>query len=250
MKALVTGMNGTVAPALARALEATGVQVVAWDRDQVPTDEPSAGRGFIKRVRPDWFFHVATGSPDWAEGVAHVCAGQGVRFLFTGSVSVFGSEQQAPLTVETVPQPDDDYGRYKLDCEQRVRAAHPDARVVRLAWQIGTEPGGNHMVDYLDRTARENGQIEANRRWVPACAFLTDTARALVEIMDSQPAGLYQLDGNPGLNFFQIATALSHLQGDPWRVVPTEGPPFDNRMMDEQIDFPPITTHFRDLPPR
>lgn len=29
-----------------------------------------------------------------------------------------------------------------------IRSVNPDARIVRLGWQIGREPGSNNMVDF------------------------------------------------------------------------------------------------------
>lgn len=142
MRALLTGMNGTVAPALAQHLSNHGHLIIRWDRSRVPIDNPDGIRAFIREARPDWFFHVATGSPGWAEWVARACAEQGVKFLFISSVSVFSPAQGGPLTVHIPPEPADDYGRYKYACEQRVRHANPDALIVRLGWQIGTTPGG------------------------------------------------------------------------------------------------------------
>ncbi|MCL4268606.1 MAG: sugar nucleotide-binding protein, partial [Anaerolineales bacterium] len=107
MKAIVTGVNGTVAPVLAKSLMAAGHMVVPWNRAQVPTDDQKAINEFIVNEHPDWFFHVANGSPDWAESVARACALNGIKFLFTSSVSVFSSAQRGPFTVNSLPQPDD-----------------------------------------------------------------------------------------------------------------------------------------------
>ena len=74
MKAIVTGMNGTVAPVLARTLIDAGHTVIAWDRSRVPTDNREAVRDFIHGEHPDWFFHVATGSPD--EITREACPGK------------------------------------------------------------------------------------------------------------------------------------------------------------------------------
>jgi dTDP-4-dehydrorhamnose reductase len=177
----------------------------------------------------------------WAEEVARACAERGVRFVFTGSVSVFGSTQRGPFAPDAVPEPDDDYGRYKLEAERRVRAAHPGAVVARLAWQIGEAPGANHLVDYLHRTAEAEGRVEASTRWVPACAFLDDTAAALVGLAERGAPGLYHLDGNPGLSLYEIAIALNRLHGAPWTVVPVEEPDRDTRMVDHRISTRPIT---------
>jgi len=120
MKALLTGMNGTVAPALAGLLEKKGHQVTAWNRDAVPTDDLEAGERFILSERPDWFCQIATGSPDWIENTARVCKEHGIPFLFTGSVSVFDGGKSGPFPVDHEMDAQDDYGTYKADCERRI----------------------------------------------------------------------------------------------------------------------------------
>jgi dTDP-4-dehydrorhamnose reductase len=241
MKAILTGMNGTVAPVVARHLQQHGHTTIAWDRQRTPIDDPESIRRFIVEQQPDWFFHIATGSPDWAEEAARACAEMGIRFLFTSSVSVFSHEQQGPFTPDVEPQPADDYGAYKLECEGRVRRANSDAIIARLAWQIGDAPGSNNMIDYLHRAATTHGQIETSTNWYPACAFLEDTAASLYRLIQSYPADLYQLDGNPGLNFFEIVTGLKRLHGADWIIAPTTTPAQNNRMLDERIAIAPIT---------
>lgn len=245
MKAIVTGINGTVAPVLAQALSNEGHTVIPWNRSIVPIDNPNAVRDFIRSEQPDWFFHIATGSADWAELVAQICAEQGIKFLFTSSVSVFSASQRGPFTVDAIPEPNDDYGRYKLDCEQRVRAVHRDALIVRLGWQIGSVPGANHMIDYLDRTFRKDGHIDASINWYQACSFLPDTANGLTKIIQSLPAGLYHLDGNPGLNFYEIVVGLNSLQKESWIVNQTTTPVQNNLLVDHLVRVNPITAWFQ-----
>jgi dTDP-4-dehydrorhamnose reductase len=240
MKIIITGMNGTVAPVLAQAWTAAGATVVPWDRAIHPTEPEQAVRFFIESERPDGFCHLAMGSPDWAATAAHTCADLGIPFLFTSTVSVYAAAQVGPFTVDDAPQPDDDYGRYKLDCENRILAAYPNAHIARIGWQIGTAPGGNQMIDYLDRQFREQGVIEASSRWFPGCSFLADTADALIRTLDLPP-GRYHLDGNPGLHFYDIAAGLNRLLGTPWKVVPVEGHTQNHRMLDPRIPVRPLT---------
>lgn len=244
MKAIITGVNGTVAPVLAKSLMAAGHRVVPWNRAQVPTDNQKAINEFIVNEHPDWFFHLANGSPDWAESAAQACALNRIKFLFTSSVSVFSSAQRGPFTVNSLPQPDDSYGNYKLECEQRVIGSNPDALVVRLGWQIGEAPGANHMVDFLDRTFRSEGRITASVNWYQACSFLADTADSLRHIMDCHSAGIYHLDGNPGLNFYEIALGLNRLFGNPWTVETNDTPNLNNLLRDGRVPVSPITSRF------
>jgi dTDP-4-dehydrorhamnose reductase len=167
--------------------------------------------------------------------VAHTCSELGIKFLFTSSVSVYSAEQCEPFSVDNIPKPDDDYGQYKFECEQRVLSGCPEALVVRLGWQIGTTTGGNHMVDYLDRTFKAQSRIEASIHWYQACSFLFDTAQCLTHMMQTLPSGLYHLDGNPGLNFCEIAISLNRLLGEPWIVIPCKTPVQNNRLIDDRV---------------
>lgn len=243
MKALVTGLHGTVAPALAQALAQAGYEIVPWDRSRYPIDNPEAVRFFIECEKPDLFCHMAMGSPEWTEWAARACGENHIPFLYISSVSVYSAGQSGPFTVRDLPTPDDDYGRYKLECERRIQAAHPAAHIVRIGWQIGSAPGGNQMIDYLDRTNRERGQIEASVLWFPGCSFLSDTADSLVQIL-RLPPDLYHLDGNPGLNFYEIATGLNELLGHPWKVIPVSGLVQNHRMLDPRVPVAPIPRRF------
>lgn len=241
MRTLVTGLHGTVAPALARRLRADGHEIVAWDRTAVPPDQPGAVQRFVHETAPDWVLHVATGPAEWAEALAREAAAAGAGFLFTSTVSVFGAGQRGPFAPADQPHPDDDYGRYKLDAEQRVCAAHPGAYVARLAWQVGEAPGSNTLTDYLHRTATAEGRVEASTRWLPALAWLDDTADAVARLLARHPPGLYHLDANPGVSLYEVACRLRDQVGAEWNVVATEAPERDNRMADARVAMRPLT---------
>lgn len=237
LKAIITGMNGTVAPILAKVLLEDGHKVKSWDRSLVPIDNVNSVKEFIIKEKPDWFFHIATGSADWAELLAQVCFEQSIKFLFTSSVSVFSASQQGPFTRNVQPKPVDDYGRYKLVCEQRVRQVNSNALIVRLGWQIGTSESGNQMVEFLNNTFQNEGNIEASTNWYPACSFLEDTASSLVDIMQNKLAGLYQLDGNPGLNFYKIVVGINRLLNKSWEIIAVDTPIQNNLMLDDRIQI-------------
>ena len=232
---------GQLRPVLAQFLEQEGHALIVWDRSLVPSDDLPASRVFLQNESPDWFFHLANGSPEWTELLSEQCAKQNTKFLFTSTVSVYSGKQVGPFSTEDVPEPDDDYGRYKLDCEQRIRSVNPNALIARLGWQMHHTTTGNQMVAHLHRVQEAEGKIEASVNWYPACAFLEDTAVALIDIMKNYQTGLFHLDGNPGLTFHEIVQHLvkSHPKLGP--VVATTNHIQNNRMLDSQIVTNPIT---------
>jgi len=237
MKAIITGLNGTVGPVLRDEIVRAGGQVLGWNRAQVEPSDHKAVRDFIWREKPGRVFHLAMGDPAWAEELARVCRDLCIRFLFTSSVSVYAHTQAGPHAPEDMPEPEDDYGRYKLECEQRIASVNPDAVIARIGWQIGETPAGNNMMAYFDRQQKEHGAIKASTRWIPACSFLKDTAAVLAALIDLRwPGGLYHVQGNPGLNIAEIAEMLKKRHHTHWIIEPVSEFQMDNRMKDPRID--------------
>ena len=228
-------MNGTVAPALAGELRTRGGTVLAWDRRVVPPDDDQAVDRHVRETAPTALAHCGTGDPRWAEHLAGCCGRMGVGFLFTSSVSVFGPHQPGPHGVDALPQPHDDYGRYKLECERRVLSANPKACVVRLGWQIALRPGGNQMAEHFMRRHAEQGFVEASTRWFQACSFVEDTARVLADLLERPSAGIHHLDGNPGWDMHRIVQALNREMGGTWDVRPTQDLCLNNLMRDDRL---------------
>jgi len=238
-RVLLTGLGGTVAPVVAAELTRRGYSCVRWHKESVDPADAAACERFIDTERPAWVAHIATGPEEWCTHIAKACASRGIYLIHTGSVSVYSGKQVGPFAVTDTPLPDDDYGRYKLRCEGRIFEAHPKAIIARIGWQIGDAPGSNNMLDYLFKRAAEGGggkgRIEASDQWSPGTSFLVDTAAALADLMDQNRPGLYHVDGNPGLTFFQIAQRLAKLHTQPWTITPASTPTGSSRMLDPRV---------------
>ena len=234
MKAVITGMNGAVAPNVAAFFSKQGVEVVTFDRTKIDIHNDASISAFLKQENPDFFLHLATGPAEWAESSARICGDQGIRFLFTSTVSVFSEQGSGPYTVESTPNAEDNYGKYKRDCEARVVAANPDVLIARLGWQIGRAAGSNNMFDFLTRTMAENGQIEASESWYPSCSYMEDTGQTLFDLATGHPSGLYLVNSNRSSTFFEIVNGINKSVGS-WKVVPGVAPSRDDRMFDNRV---------------
>lgn len=278
MNALLTGANGTVGRALATHLHAQGDTVTPWDRHAVPPLDLDAQARLFDTVRPDAVFHLAiaaqpTGRENeghivnvaWPEAIARMCAERGIALVFTSTAMVFEDGPSGPFYPDTAPTAQGGYGGQKLEAEGVVRAANPDARIVRLGWQIAPTlgddaasksqhnmAGGNHMGANLAARAARGEVIGASTRWAPACSFLPDTAAALLAALDLPP-GTYMADANgtqtadqpSGVSFYDLVCALrDHYDAD-WHVEPNEDFVFDQRMIDPRLHVTPLA---RQLP--
>lgn len=244
---LVSGLQGTVGRALEARLRRDSITVVGWDRSVIPIDRYHAMDAFVAEVAPEVLVHLAIASSptgraneswlvnyEWPSELAWICRQRGIRFVHASTAMVFSGAAQGPFTLASVPDATEGYGHEKRMAEARVFHQNPDATVVRLGWQIGDWPGSNNMIDFFDRKAREHGHVPASSRWYPACAFLADTADAIVRLLPATP-GLYMLDANERWTFFEIARALSASHGGRWTVRETDDFVQDQRMIDPRV---------------
>ncbi|MFL5345773.1 MAG: sugar nucleotide-binding protein [Hyalangium sp.] len=259
-RVIITGANGTVGARLSHFLRQQGFDVIPWDRSRVPVDDYAAMERFVRESAPEVLFHLAiasrpTGRPgeswlinyEWPSELAWITRTLGIRFVFSSTAMVFSNDARGPFTRDSQPDAAEGYGYEKRRAEERVFHQNPEARVVRLGWQIGEEPTGNNMVAFLEDKMRQEGRARVSTRWYPACSMLDDTVRALHALSQAEP-GLYMLDSNERWTFYEIARALNARHGGRWQVEPTEDFVFDQRMRDERIRLPSLKERLPELP--
>jgi dTDP-4-dehydrorhamnose reductase len=243
MKLMITGLSGTLAPKLEAAARRAGHDVVGWDRRSVVPHDNAASAALLHALRPDAIAHLALGPVAWAAQLAAHAQAEGLPFLFTSSAMVFDHVPDGPHRPHDERTARDDYGRYKIACEDAVRAAHPAACVARLGWQIDASASGNHMLAHLDRQQAADGRIGASRRWQPACSFMEDTAQALLGLLLRREAGVRHLDSNtdPGHRYDSIVRALAErFDRVTWRVDVNDHYVHDQRLLDTEPLLPPL----------
>lgn len=234
---LITGLGGTLAPHLARAATDAGWQVLGWDRHRVPVEDAAAVAAHLQASRPDAIAHLALGAVSWGAALAGYATKQGLPFLFTSTAMVFHHEPDGPHRPEDERTAQDDYGRYKIEAEDAIRAACPAARIARIGWQIDERAQGNNMLAALDSWQREQGRIAASRAWIPACSFMPDTATALLQFLqDEEGVGqTVHLDSNgeEAMSFDRLVAALAvRFDRKDWRIEVNEDYRHDQRLAD------------------
>lgn len=263
MKAIVTGANGTVGSALVQALKAKKHTVIPWDRSAVPIDNYAAMEDFVRQSGADIVYHLAIASRPtgvaneaglvnhhWPSELAWITRHLGLRFVFTSTVMVWSEKTKGPFTPTTAPDSGSGYGEERHRIEERIFHQNPLSTVVRLGWQIAETPGGNHMVDYLDRMQKSQGVIRASSKWLPACSYLEDTADGLLQLAEMD-CGLYLLDSNAGgWSFHEIACALRDKQRFDWDIRETTEFVQDQRMIDPRMKVASLNKRLPTLPKR
>lgn len=158
-----------------------------------------------------------------------------MKLLFTSTVSVFSEKGTGPYDTTSIPNAEEDYGVYKIQCENTVRANYPDAVIIRLGWQIGDRSGSNNMFDFITKQQALNGFIEASSKWFPSCSFLEDSAETIVTLALSQSSGTYLANSNKKYSFFEIVNYLKEKHQSDWIIRESTSFERDDRMTDERV---------------
>jgi len=243
MKAIFTGMNGTVAPYVCDEFVSHGIDVIAYDRNKVSTDDPDQIETFLLSVKPDILIHFALGSHEWTKILSTLFFKHGIKFVYISTVSVFSNHQFGPHDIYKIPEPDDDYGRYKKLCEDIVRETNKDAYTIRLGWQIGYNKEQNQMMAFLYQKMKEDGVIFASSKWYPSTSFLKDTAKGIYDIVSRLKPDLYHVQSNDTFTFYDIVKELTKIYPN---LIVKESHDFvaDHRMVDDRVSIKKLSDIF------
>jgi len=243
MALLITGLTGTLGPKVADAARARGHDVMGWDRHAVPTDDAGPIRRHLDALRPAGIVHLALGAEIWAAELARFAADAGIPFLFTSTAMVFDADPDGPHAPGDARTAKDEYGRYKIRCEDAVLAANPAGMVARIGWQIDPDASGNNMLAHLDGWQRDRGVVEASRLWTPACSFMADTAEALLDLLAAPVAGTHHLDANAAEahRFDRIVSALADAFSRDWHIQVTDSYRHDQRLTGGEHRIRPLS---------
>lgn len=245
MKAIITGLNGTLAPYIYDCFAQYGYEIIPWNRNLISIDDPIAVDAFIKEHAPDLFLHVATGPSSWIEHILKSLAPLKIPFVFTSTESVYDLEQVGPFTVEDLPRARSDYGKYKIACENIINRDYSDhSYIIRLGWQIATHTHKNNMLAYL--VTEEH--ISASSKWILSTSFMPDTAEAIYRIVSHHKPDIYHVDGNTeSWSFYRLVTELKEAFKLSITYEESTEFPRNNRLLDERVTIKSIQDHIQEI---
>ncbi len=219
-KAYVTGITGTVAPYVKEELLNNGYQVFDKHIRVNEVSDISKSIDYIKEINPDIILHLALGTPEWAEELAKYCFNKDITFVYISTVSVFDENGGGPYTKNTPVLVENDYGKYKYNCEKLVKAVNPNTYIIRIGWQISDkgDVNSNNMFNFIKKHLDHYGFINVSDCHLPSVSFLDDTAKGIRYVIENKTPDLYLLNSNDGLSLYDIICGLkAHFKTD-WKI--------------------------------
>jgi CDP-6-deoxy-D-xylo-4-hexulose-3-dehydrase len=244
-KALVIGASGLVGGALVRALERSGVEIVAAGHSRAASGilaldvrDARAVEQALASVEPDVVFlavNVPGGvdrceeHPDEAhavnvEGTKHVAASaakHGARLVYYSTDYVFDGKS-GPYSEDDAPGPVSVYGRTKLEAEQAVQKLAPHHLIVRTTAVYGWDRASrNFAMQVWERVgAGQAMRVPDDQLCSPTLAEYL--AEASLRLAQMGAAGVVNVVGKDRISRVELGRQLARAMAlDPVLIVPT-----------------------------
>lgn len=196
--------------------------------------DPGTVRALVGQVRPAAVVSTAYVYGDWAvsaDGAGHVALAAveaGARLVHLSTDAVHGGRAE-PYRNDEPPTPIMPYGAAKAAAETAVRLVAPDAALVRTSLIVGDERSKQIKL-CLDALSPASG-VRLFSDEVRCPVDVTDLAAAVLELVDSEYAGLLNVAGPDPVSRVELGRLVARRYGlEPARMAVTTiaaaaGPP-------------------------
>jgi dTDP-4-dehydrorhamnose reductase len=222
MKVMVTGAGGQLGQALiARAPTAARIRAVSSaDLDISDLAQVSAA---VRRAQPEIIFNAAAYTAvdraqseaarafavnrDGPLALAVASREAGARLVHVSTDFVFDGLLGRAYRPEDEPRPLGVYGASKRAGEEAVRAATPDALIVRAAWVYS--PHGSNFVKTMLRLMAERGEVRVVADQIGTPTSAANLADALWGLQAAGAQGIYHYTDAGVASWYDFAQAIA-----------------------------------------
>ena len=259
MKALITGSNGTIGNKLKRFLEFCGVEVYTWDRKKTAIFDYHLMDEYMQNLNPDVVYHLAIASTlnkvenetwrvnyEWPSELAWICRIHQIKFVFTSSFEVFSDYNNGPFDATSKPDAFEGFGFEKRMAEERVLYQNPQAIIIRLPLQISRDIKDKGLLNEIQKELNEKGELIASVNYFPAISFIEDTVEEIYRISTTYDKGLFMLDSNDGISYYDLLCSLNKIYQQNWSILKSTDFNYNQRMIDEKIQIPKLSEKLKE----
>jgi dTDP-4-dehydrorhamnose reductase len=230
---LLIGSNGQVGRDLSEILPRIG-EVTALDRQRLNLTQPEEIRRAIRACRPAWIVnaaaYTAVDKAESEESLARAINAEAPRvmaeearkigacLIHYSTDYVFDGTKTAPYVEDDQPNPQNVYGRTKLEGERAIRDSGAVHLIFRTAW-VYTTRGRNFLLTIL-RLATQREELRIVRDQLGAPTLSVEIARATASVLAKmsaaepgapslpQVSGIYHMTAGGETSWHGFASAI------------------------------------------
>ena len=227
MKILVTGVNGQLGHDVVEELLKNGIEAIPCDKEEFDLTDKNETEDFILNKKPDGVIHCAAYTAvDKAEDeeeicrkinaagslyIAQCCEKIGAKMIYVSTDYVFGGDGEEPYEVDGEKNPQNIYGRTKLEGEKNALENCSRAFVVRTSWVYGIN--GNNFVKTMRRLAETRDELSVVADQIGSPTYTRDLAVLLVQMIQSEKYGVYHATNEGFMSWAEFAESIMEKSG-------------------------------------
>lgn len=252
---LLIGSSGQVGHDLSEVLPRAG-EVTALDRQKLDLTTPDEIRRAIRSSRPAWIVnaaaYTAVDKAESEEALARAINAEAPRVMAEEARKigaclvhystdyVFDGRKTAPYEEADAPNPQNAYGRTKLEGERAIQESGAPHLIFRTAW-VYTTRGRNFLLTIL-RLATQREELRIVRDQIGAPTLSGEIARATARVIEraaagnrgpaplAETGGIYHVTAGGATSWHDFAVAIverarAASPQPPWLVAATGGLP-------------------------
>lgn len=252
---LLIGSSGQVGHDLSEVLPRAG-EVTALDRQKLDLTKPDEIRRAIRSSRPAWIVnaaaYTAVDKAESEEALARAINAEAPRVMAEEARKigaclvhystdyVFDGRKTAPYEEADAPNPQNAYGRTKLEGERAIQESGAPHLIFRTAW-VYTTRGRNFLLTIL-RLATQREELRIVRDQIGAPTLSGEIARATARVIEraaagnrgpaplAETGGIYHVTAGGATSWHDFAVAIverarAASPQPPWLVAATGGLP-------------------------
>ncbi|EKU83228.1 family 1 glycosylhydrolase [Massilia timonae] len=217
---LISGASGTLGSSFKRICEKRNLACHVLTRQEMDITDPASVEAAIVRFKP-WAIVNAGGyvRVDEAEAdfdrcmrentlgptvLALACIRHALRFMTFSSDLVFDGAREQPYVESDLANPLGVYGRSKLEAEQRVLDADPQALVIRTSSFFGPWDQQNFVTQALN--ALDVGlPFQAASDVTVSPTYVPDLVNVSLDLLIDRERGIWHLTNGEAVSWFELA---------------------------------------------
>ena len=230
LKWLITGAKGQLGTALSNELKSRGVRCLPLSSRDLDVTNRTAVKKLFEKERPSVIVNCAAwtdvnGAESYKDearlinsiGAENVALG--AKFIVAKNIQIstdyiFSGSTHIPYKVNDIPKPISVYGLTKLEGENRVIDAYPNASlIIRTAWLYSLQ-GENFLTKLLARIKSGITEINVVNDKIGQPTSAIDLARKIVEVSDNGiSSGILHGTSSGSASWYEFACEITRRLG-------------------------------------